>query len=104
MRSGRITPAFPFLSLNSLIPRDVHRKKKGRREKNGGGFICFGVLEAIFVSEYWRLCFFRSDLLFGVSGVAAWQTESSLRHLVYQYRLCYTMPLYCIGALSRSVT
>ena len=24
--------------------------------------------------------------------------------LVYQYRLCYTMPLYCTGALSRSVT
>ena len=24
--------------------------------------------------------------------------------LVYQYRLCYTMPLYCAGALSRSVT
>ena len=24
--------------------------------------------------------------------------------LLYQYRLCYTMPLYCTGSLSRSVT
>ena len=33
-----------------------------------------------------------------------WSTSVNHNTLVYQYRLCYRMPLYCTGALSRSVT
>ena len=33
-----------------------------------------------------------------------WSNKVNHNTLVYQYRPCYTMPLYCTGALSRSVT
>ena len=33
-----------------------------------------------------------------------WSKTVKHHILVYQYRLCYTMPLYCTGTLSRSVT
>ena len=33
-----------------------------------------------------------------------WSTRVNHNTLVYQYRLCYTMPLYCTGALSRSIS
>ena len=43
-----------------------------------------------------------------VVGMCTWGSDWSARvnhnTLVYQYRLCYTMSLYCTGALSRSVT
>ena len=32
-----------------------------------------------------------------------WSTRVTHNILVYQYRLCYTLPLYCTGALSRLV-
>ena len=75
-------PVAPGGVRGQALGADVHRHVAG-----AGG----GLLAALALRQ-------------GCATGSDWSKRVNHHTLVYQYRLCYTMSLYCTGALSRSVT